>query len=246
MCVHPFDDIVSNTIRKNGHWNDCHILSRHWDAAVGSVGSESVPTSIFVDIGGNIGSCIMEMLFSANAAIIAFEPNPKNLFPMRETISRLHKSYQARVVVFPIALGSVESSNIIAAANNNMGNSQVGSTVKDLDVEGQKFDEKDKFEIKVERLDDILKPGPEISLVKMDAQGYECKILEGMGKDLASKIKHVHFEKADLFLNAHDCNDLLPRFRDYGFDIYEENDRLIKPEEDYNQMTYDLDAKKPK
>jgi|AntRauTorckE5430_2_1112549.scaffolds.fasta_scaffold54468_2 hypothetical protein len=66
-----------------------------------------------------------------------------------------------------------------------------------------------------------------------------------MGQEVADKIHHVHFEKADLFLKAHNCEDLLQRFHGFGFDIYRDQQTLVHPS-NYNQpMPYDLDAKRP-
>jgi len=113
--------------------------------------------------------------------------------------------------------------------------------VTDLDMETQVFHEKDTFEIKVERLD-----SSNIPLMKLDAQGFECEILEGMGRDLASTVDHVHFEKSDRFLNAHGCNDLLARFRNLGFTIYNEKNQIIGPEKDRQNLAYDLEARRMK
>ncbi len=57
-------------------------------------------------------------------------------------------------------------------------------------------------------------------LLKMDAQGFECKILEGMGGEVAEQIDVMKFEYADHWLFAHGCMDLLPRVMNYSFDVY--------------------------
>jgi FkbM family methyltransferase len=51
----------------------------------------------------------------------------------------------------------------------------------------------------VERLDSILESKKiKVGLLKMDAQGFECKILEGMGGEVAEQIDVMKFEYADL------------------------------------------------
>ena len=262
MCVHSFPDIVSDDIKSHHQWRECNILPHFWEQSMighshrGADHSEELstissnPTPIYLEIGANIGSCVMEMLFSTDAPIIAFEPNPKNWFTLRETMRRLDKSYQDRLVLLPIALGSAPSKNKIYSASNNMGNSQVGTAIKDVGWEGQKFLVEDQFEIQIERLEDVLEllvgPDLDIPLVKLDAQGFECEILKGMGRNVADKIRHVHFEKEDLFLKAHNCVDLLERFHDYGFDIYKNNKVLIDPSAyRKNMATANLDAKRP-
>ena len=56
--------------------------------------------------------------------------------------------------------------------------------------------------------------------MKMDAQGFECKILEGMGSNLASKITMVKFEYAGQHLLGQGCTDFLQRMNAYQFSIY--------------------------
>ena len=80
----------------------------------------------------------------------------------------------------------------------------------------------------------------------MDAQGFECEIVKGMGQHVADKIRHVHFEKEELFLKAHNCVDLLERFHDYGFNIYRRNTVLIDPSAYRRPMPTDnIHAKRP-
>lgn len=95
----------------------------------------------------------------------------------------------------------------------------IGTIVKD-NVR-QQFEEKNQFTVYVERLDSLLDSKKiKVGLVKMDAQGFECKILEGMGQELAQKIHVIKFEYARKHLNAHGCEDLLPRMSQYSFDVY--------------------------
>ena len=73
----------------------------------------------------------------------------------------------------------------------------------------------------VERLDSILESKKiKVGLLKMDAQGFECKILEGMGGEVAEQIDVMKFEYADHWLFSHGCMDLLPRVMNYSFDVY--------------------------
>ena len=213
MCVHTFRDIVSGAIRRGKRWNDCNILPSLWNASMPD------ENSIYVEIGTNIGSCAMEMLLGTNASIIAFEPHPMNVFNLKKTVSGMDPSYQDRIKLIPIGLGDVQSAPTIFAANNNMGNSVVGTIIKDGG--SQQFGEKFQFTINVERLDSILSTqNLDIKLVKMDAQGYECKIMEGMGSEVANSIDVVKFEWASKWLCGQNCTDLIPRFHNYGFDVY--------------------------
>lgn len=121
MCVHSFQDSVSDEIRHNKHWYDCDVLPSLWNE-VGYIGSGE-ESSYYVDIGSNIGSCVIEMLLATDAKIIAFEPHPMNLFNLKKTIASMGKSFQDRVVLFPVGLGSMQSTSTIFSATGNMGNS---------------------------------------------------------------------------------------------------------------------------
>lgn len=244
MCVHSFSDTVSNSIKRKGHWGDCNQLSKMWNEK-----AQHSDKSVYVEIGANIGSCVMEMLLGTDAKIIAFEPHPMNLFNLKMSVSKLDASFQERLRLVPIGLGQESASSTIFSATNNMGNSVIGKIIKDADR--QQFDEKLQFTINVERLDSILANDITVDLMKMDAQGYECNILEGMGKDVAKGIDVIKFEWADHWLKGHNCTDLLPRMRNYGFDIYKKYvgggsyfiDRL--DDDDAKSGVYDLFAAKP-
>ena len=184
----------------------------------------------------------MEMLLSTDANIIAFEPHPMNLFNLMNTISRLDEMYKKRVVLIPIALGNETEETIIHAAYNNLGNSVVGQFVEDYS--NQSAPDAFKFTIRVERLDSILNSsgGLHIPLMKMDAQGYECRIMEGIGEHIAARIDNIKFEYARNCLNAQGCTNLLTIFRRFGFNIYKRGKRIY--EEKVNFKLADLLAQK--
>ena len=231
MCVHTHSEVVSNSIRKYKRWGDCNILPSLWRESqnhhLEGGGDEDERVPVYMDIGANIGSCVMEMLMETDAQIIAFEPHPMNLYNLKRTLSNLGKEYQERVRLFPVGLGDQSATNTIYTPIGNMGNSIIGAQIKDFD--SQVFDEKLSYTVHVERLDSILKSeNIYINLVKMDVQGFECKVLEGMGPELAKKIDIIKFEWAKKWLLGQECHDLLPRLRDFGFEIY----KKFKPAEE--------------
>lgn len=223
MCVHNFFDFVSRSINNKKRWEDCDVLPKLWNTTRTDGDNADNGDGLYVEVGANIGSCVMEMLLSTNANIIAFEPHPRNLFHLRSTISKLDPSMQNRVVIVPIALGEATATSKIFSAKNNMGNSVVGRAIKDYET--QEMRESEEHEIAIERMDSILDVGGALShthirLMKMDAQGFECHVLEGMGSVLPQYIQALHFEFARKWLQGQECLDLLPRVRAIGFDIY--------------------------
>ncbi|KAL7516642.1 hypothetical protein ACHAWX_001635 [Stephanocyclus meneghinianus] len=217
MCVHSFQDVISNTIKRSRskNWSDCRILPKLWTA-----NGMADDDSLYVDIGANIGSCVLEMLFSTRATIVAFEPHPMNVYNIKKTVSRLGASYQDRLLLFPIGLGKSPGNSTIYSANNNMGNSQIGKMAKDWDT--QMFDEKLQFNVDIERLDSIL-DGTKIDtirLVKMDVQGFECNTIDGMGM-VGDKIEMMKFEYEPRFLKSQGCLDLVSRVKGLGLKVFE-------------------------
>ena len=219
VCVHPFPDGVSNQILKKHRFHHCNILPTMWNDPK----LAKTDKSIYLEIGANIGSCIWEMLLSTNAKIIAFEPHPNNVFAIRSTLQNLESELRDRVVLLPVALGSESAVNKIYAAEGNMGNSVVGKAIHDKGKANQGFNEERVFNITIERLDSIVSPYPDIPLAKMDAQGFECNIIGGIGQDLANQIQKIKFEVSQNHLPKQNCHDLLERFRNLGFQIYREN-----------------------
>ncbi len=96
-------------------------------------------------------------------------------------------------------------------------NSVIGKVIGDHP--GQVFDQKNQFTVHVERLDSILAADKmKIGLMKMDAQGFECRIVEGMG-EVAEIIDVMKFEYAYPWLRSHGCFDLVSLLIK-NFDVY--------------------------
>jgi FkbM family methyltransferase len=223
MCVH-WEDGISNGIVKSGRNAHCDSLTGLWEKHYKEV-------SIYMEIGANVGSCVMQMLLTTNASIIAFEPHPANLYVLMSTMLQMSKEYQDRLLLFPVALGAQQGNSTIHAAKGNMGNSAVGMGIKDNSRQ-QLYEA---ISIQVEKLDDLMtSTGPVVSLTKMDAQGFECNILEGATKGGTSRIlertKAIKYEFARKWLEAQQCFDLLHRFNEVGFQNYQQGSQVPIPD----------------
>ncbi len=177
ICLHnKGDQYVSGSVVQHGRWGGCDLLPTQYDKYAGE---------IYVDIGANIGTCVLTMLLDTNAKIIAFEPNPDNLFCLTSTLMNMNPEHRKRVTLFALALGSKRGRNTINAPQQNMGNGVVGRVVKDFDT--QVFNPP--IPIWVDVLDRIWRPSKNtrIPIVKVDVQGYECEVFRGAMRFL----KHV-------------------------------------------------------
>jgi FkbM family methyltransferase len=255
MCLHPgsSDIFVSNSIMGSGRWGDCDRFTTLWQYSGDGYSGDGVngvnEKSVYVDIGGNIGSCVMQMLLTTEAPIIVFEPDPRNLYCVTQTLMALSQELRDRVSLFPIALGSEKGSSTINTAQGNMGNAVIGSPIKD--TPGQQF--REPIPIRIERLDSILNTNDEgwnVPVMKVDAQGFECRIMDGMGAVL-DRITAIGTEVAQRWLVGQGCSDVvyLDKLRAAGFDIkHSFNHRansavsLIGKPLDHNQGGYDVVA----
>jgi len=84
-----------------------------------------------------------------------------------------------------------------------------------------------KFEIKVRRYDSVVSPEKKVKLMKMDAQGFECNIIRGMGALIPKVIKT---EIANKWLSAQkncSAHHLFELFHTNNMQVYSEDNKLM-------------------
>jgi len=192
MCTHGEDEIVSKVIKLRGRWGECDLLTLLWH--------DYTRRSVFIDAGANIGSCVLHMLFTTSASILAFEPHPRNLFCLTSTLMQMDLKYRKRVFLFPVALGSESKMDTMTGMENNFGHSLIYH--QPLSDEYHPV-----INIPVERLDSIVSIEANVELVKMDVEGYECNAVEGMGI-LIHKTHIIYSEVNDHYLQRNKCSKL--------------------------------------
>jgi FkbM family methyltransferase len=157
-----------------------------------------------LEVGANIGACVMEMLAHTNAKIVAFEPNPANINRMTNTLHRLGPAYSSRVTLYPFGLGSQNTVFQLHAQVGNFGNGVFVAKVLDPG----KIELQPPVAVNVYRLDDLLPHSPAFRTVKLDIQGYECKFLAGASHVLGEPAqgRSLKTEFAAKWLKAQSCD----------------------------------------
>lgn len=165
MRVHSDDELLSNIIRDKGRYStaDQQVFFQLLK-----------PGGTFVDIGANIGwySLVAGTVLGPSGRILAIEPEPRNLELLKINLDR---GCRTPYSILPIAIGEQESTASLFLSPDNFGDHS-------LLQNGYKASTREKVEVPVRRLDQVLTPEEflKVDLLKMDTQGYEPRILSGL------------------------------------------------------------------
>jgi FkbM family methyltransferase len=114
--------------------------------------------------------------------IVAFEPDPRNFAQVTTTLMVMDCVHRNRVSLFPLALGSSRGNGTMNAAVDNRGNAVVNQIGKDKKKPNQHILEP--IPITIETLDSIFAgvnlEDLSVPLMKMNVQGFECYVVDGM------------------------------------------------------------------
>lgn len=185
-------------------------------------------TGIFTDVGANIGACTMLMALH-DANIIAFEPMTPNFHVMMKSMEANPK-LQHRIKLYPYGLGEVSNVSFEAYGEpGNFGNSVIGVVVTDWNnARHEDWMKKNPFTVKVYKMDDLIALQsyvPLITLMKIDVQGYEVKVLRGATKVFRSgQVKLIQLELSRKHLAAQGTSpsEYCQLLADFGYILYTE------------------------
>ena len=175
-------------------------------------------TDQFIDIGANVGSYSILASSEIGAITYAVEPVPKTFESLQKNI-RLNNS-QDITNSFNMGVGSTKGKILFTAGLDTMNH---------VAVEG----EKNTIEVLVDTFDNLFELN-KTTLVKIDTEGFESAVLEGMEKSISNK---------NLQAIIIELNGLSKR---YGYDDNKIHNKLIesgfKPY-DYDPFTRTLDLR---
>jgi len=229
MCIRENKDIVSDVLKSSGSWVDCDDLPEWWNWLIDPSRDPRVGSpKTYIDIGTNIGACLLPMAGMASVAdAVAFEPNPTNLFYLTNSLMA-NPGINSKVKLHPLGLGNSTSIQTVYEEPGNAGNSIVGADGADVSKIG---------DISIVRLDDLFEEGmlpKDIPLLKLDAQGYEVKILQGGEKLFSSGVvRGVKFEldKELLERQGSSREEYVNLFLRHGYQIHNEDTKEVLTQE---------------
>jgi FkbM family methyltransferase len=162
------------------------------------------------DVGANVGVYAAQFADRGAASVVCFEPAPAALAALRGRFSQ-----GSQVQIMPIALGK-ERGRVAFAADGASPNNQIGpadGSVPTIEIEVRSGDE---------ALTEFALPHPDV--IKIDVEGYELEVVEGLSNTLSSeKVRSVFIEVHFALLHGrkldHAPGTILQRLRQHGFSV---------------------------
>ena len=162
-----------------------------------------------IDIGANLGFySILFASLSPNGKVFSFEPSTKNYKKLLEN-KELNQKYN--LLTYKIGISDKKGyQKLFLTSNENL--NEGGNFIGSNDLKNNLFS--DDFEdIKIETLDEIIDKNINFKLAKIDTEGNELKVLNGMKYILKNNLKYLLIETSSNF-------DLINNFlKEFNFKI---------------------------
>ena len=165
------------------------------------------PGQTFVDVGAHVGyfSLFAARLVGPGGTVVAVEPEPRNLDLLQRNIAR---NGVDTVRVVPFAAAAAEATMSLALDEENRGGHRL--VASDDPQAGPS--------VRCVRLDDVL---PErVDVIKIDAQGYDHEVIEGLERTLAANPKAtllVELSRYELARRGIDPETVFARYEELDF-----------------------------
>jgi FkbM family methyltransferase len=176
---------------------------------------------LFVDVGANVGAYTLLACAAKGARGFCFEPVPSTY--ARLTRNLVINDLTTRVVAMNLGISDSEG-ELRFTSDNNCGNHVVGENERSVGA----------IKIAVKPLDSLL-PGESPSLMKIDVEGFESKVLAGANATLSKRSLSAIIIEVN-GPNSSEQSSLLTTMRNHNFSIYNYDpfSRRLSPKENPN------------
>lgn len=152
------------------------LMGGHWETNVDNVLTTFVrPGMHIVDVGAHMGYYTIKLggKIGPKGRLDSFEPNPEMATFLRENINL--NGLFSQVVLHRTAAGSRKETGVLSMRK---GNTTSASLLSDTETATS-------YEVPIDTLDAMLECRNDVSLIKIDAEGFEPAVLEGSQKTLS-------------------------------------------------------------
>jgi FkbM family methyltransferase len=198
------------------------------------------PGQVVLDIGANVGlyTAIAGTTVGPTGRVVAFEPDPESALLLEQTV-RANNLHNVRVV--QAAASDRNGRGELFLSHTNRGDNRLHPSAPSSEP----------IDVECIRLDDYLaaeEPGSVVDIIKMDVQGFEGHVIEGLEKTLqcSPRLKILmEFWPEGLSSAGTDPLDLLERFERSGLALFElKSDGDVDPVMDKRQLIDRLKGRK--
>lgn len=158
------------------------------------------------DVGANLGYFALQeaKVVGPKGVVYAIEPIPQNFFLLKHNVALNNLE---NIQVFNLAIGDTDGSlDLFLGCASNWASAFKTSINTDQ-----------KITVPSKRLDTFLKDKGKVDLVRMDVEGYETKIVDGMEETLKQKNLMLFMEIHPIFTGKNRCRAFLQKLDSFGF-----------------------------
>lgn len=158
------------------------------------------------DVGANLGYFALQeaKAVGPKGIVYAIEPISQNFFLLKQNVALNNLK---NIQVFNLAIGDEDGSlDLFLSYASNW--ASAFKTPINIDQ---------KITVPSKRLDTFLKDKGKVDLVRMDVEGYETKIVDGMEETLKQKNLTLFIEIHPLFTGKNSCKAFLQKLDSFGF-----------------------------
>jgi FkbM family methyltransferase len=201
LVIDKNDTMIGQTIHARGKWEP-------WVAT--TLKTILKPGMVFVDVGANIGyfTLLASDLVGPDGLVIAVEPLPQNNTLLAKSVEL---NQGQNVEIHAVAVGpKTGTMNMCHAARFNSGSFHFENPARPKQMT---------WKIEVRPLDELV-AGRRPDVIKIDVEGGEALVLEGMGAILTKHRPLVLMEYSDTYLRDVSCvsgRELLSRLEALGY-----------------------------
>lgn len=211
------------------------VIYRNWEAELSDFVKRNLQVeTTFIDIGSNFGYFAVLAKQCRGAAefsnVIAFEPNPK-MFDLLQENMRINWG-GGKYELINKAVSNIAGTATLASPKSRSGN----ASLYEQPLSGS--EEYDSYEVEVLSIDEYFNHTPKDAFVKIDVEGHELNVLEGMRRTISGcKKMTIAMEWSPQQLGKENQQGIIKLITEVGLDIEFMNGETIKPHE-LNDLSY--------